>query len=116
MGSKVENILQNLTLEEKISLLSGKNFWETIPILEKGVPAIKVCRMRPASFLPTDYFETTDGPNGARGEVFTGGTRAACFPAAVCSASSWNLAFSRSIGNALAEETKTKGARVLYVP
>jgi beta-glucosidase len=42
MTSKAENILQSLTLEEKISLLAGKDFWETVPIPEKGVPAIKV--------------------------------------------------------------------------
>ncbi|KAL6708674.1 hypothetical protein ACN47E_002370 [Coniothyrium glycines] len=100
MSAKVEEILQTLTLEEKISLLAGKDFWETVPIPGKGVPAIK----------------TTDGPNGARGEVFSGGTRAACFPAAVCSAASWDPDFSKRIGHALAEETKTKGARVLLAP
>jgi len=42
MGSKVETVLQSLTLEEKISLLAGKDFWETVPVLDKGVPAIKV--------------------------------------------------------------------------
>ncbi|CAO2648996.1 Nn.00g099450.m01.CDS01 [Neocucurbitaria sp. VM-36] len=100
MSSKVETILQSLTLEEKISLLAGKDFWETVPIPGKGVPAIK----------------TSDGPNGARGEVFTGGTRAACFPAAVCSAATWDPEFSKNIGAALAEETKTKSARVLLAP
>lgn len=67
------------------------------------------------SIMMTDLEKTSDGPNGARGEVFTGGTRAACFPAAVCSAATWNPHFSKQIGNALADETKTKGARVLYV-
>ncbi|KAF9692453.1 hypothetical protein EKO04_009567 [Ascochyta lentis] len=100
MSSKIERILGSLTLEEKISLLAGKDFWETVPIPDKGVPAIK----------------TSDGPNGARGEVFSGGTRAACFPAAVCSAATWNPDFAHRIGNALAEETKTKSARVLLAP
>ncbi|KAH8731374.1 glycoside hydrolase superfamily [Phaeosphaeriaceae sp. PMI808] len=100
MSADIETVLQSLTLEEKISLLAGKSFWETVPISEKGVPAIK----------------TSDGPNGARGEVFTGGTQAACFPAAVCSAATWNQEFSQRIGNALAEEIKTKGARVLLAP
>ncbi|KZM23198.1 hydrolase [Ascochyta rabiei] len=100
MSSKIESILGSLTLEEKVSLLAGKDFWETVPISDKGVPAIK----------------TSDGPNGARGEVFAGGTRAACFPAAVCSAATWNPDFARQIGNALAEETKTKSARVLLAP
>jgi len=42
MSTNVESILQSLTLEEKISLLAGKDFWETVPVKSKGVPAIKV--------------------------------------------------------------------------
>ncbi|PVH97777.1 glycoside hydrolase family 3 protein [Periconia macrospinosa] len=98
--SDLDAIIQSLSLEEKISLLAGKDFWETVPVPSKGVPAIK----------------TSDGPNGARGAGFIGGTRAACFPAAVCSASTWNPKLSRLIGNALAEETRTKGAQVLLGP
>ncbi|KAF2645487.1 hypothetical protein P280DRAFT_503631 [Massarina eburnea CBS 473.64] len=100
MDSKIDTIIQSLTLEEKVSILAGKDFWQTVPVPSKGVPAIKA----------------SDGPNGARGEAFQGGTRAACFPAAVCSASTWNPELSRRIGNALAEETHTKGARVLLGP
>jgi beta-glucosidase len=42
MGVNIDSILESLTLEEKISLLAGKDFWETVPIPSKGVPAIKV--------------------------------------------------------------------------
>lgn len=42
MSANIEAILQSLTLEEKISLLAGKDFWETVPIRKKGVPTIKV--------------------------------------------------------------------------
>ncbi|KAF2441258.1 glycoside hydrolase family 3 protein [Karstenula rhodostoma CBS 690.94] len=100
MDANIEDILHTLTLEEKVSLLAGKDFWQTVPVPEKGVPAIKM----------------SDGPNGARGETFSGGTRAACFPASCCSASTWNPELIRQIGHALAEETQTKGARVLLGP
>ena len=115
MSAQIETLLESLTLDEKISLLAGKDFWETVPIPDKGVPAIKVCigSSSAKNFLTSSY--TSDGPNGARGEVFAGGTRAACFPAAVCSAATWNPEFAHRIGNALAEETQTKGATVLYV-
>jgi beta-glucosidase len=43
MSSNIEAILGSLTLEEKVKLLAGKDFWETVPIPEKGVPAIKAC-------------------------------------------------------------------------
>ncbi|KAF1971376.1 hypothetical protein BU23DRAFT_569885 [Bimuria novae-zelandiae CBS 107.79] len=100
MDTNTEDILNTLTLEEKVSLLAGKDFWETVPVKAKGVPAIK----------------TSDGPNGARGETFSGGKRAACFPASCCSASTWNPELLRQVGHALAEETQTKGARVLLGP
>jgi len=51
--------LATLTLEEKVSLLTAADFWRTKAIPEKNIPAIK----------------TSDGPNGARGSVFVGGTK-----------------------------------------
>lgn len=51
--------LETLTLEEKVSLLTAADFWRTKAIPEKGIPAIK----------------TSDGPNGARGGIFVGGTK-----------------------------------------
>lgn len=42
MEANIEDILHTLTLEEKISLLAGKDFWQTVPIPGKGIPAIKV--------------------------------------------------------------------------
>ena len=43
MSARVEAVLGSLTLEEKVRLLAGKDFWETVPIPEKGVPAVKAC-------------------------------------------------------------------------
>lgn len=96
----IEAILQSLTLDEKISLLAGKNFWETVPIPTKGIPCIK----------------TTDGPNGVRGADFEGNTRAACFPAASSIAATFDLDIARQVGCALAEEARSKGASCLLAP
>ncbi|KAH7326450.1 family 3 glycoside hydrolase [Stachybotrys elegans] len=93
-------VLAKLTLEEKASLLAGANFWETVPIDSKGVPKVKV----------------SDGPNGARGDSFAGGITAACFPAASCMASTFDVSLAKRVGTAIAEETKTKGARCLLGP
>ncbi|KKK20922.1 hypothetical protein P175DRAFT_0454317 [Aspergillus ochraceoroseus IBT 24754] len=105
MGSNAETVqidalLSRLTLEEKISLLAGKNFWETVDIPEKGIPSVKV----------------SDGPNGARGAAFKGGPTAACFPASCLLASTWDIEAAQKIGNALADETRSKGARALLGP
>ncbi|KAF5685195.1 beta-glucosidase [Fusarium denticulatum] len=96
----IQSILSSLTLEEKISLLAGKDLWETVPISSKGVPNVKV----------------SDGPNGARGAAFAGGTSAACFPAACLMASTFDVNLAKRIGTALAEETHSKGARCLLAP
>ncbi|KAH7006953.1 thermostable beta-glucosidase B [Ilyonectria destructans] len=96
----VNAVLSKLTLEEKISLLAGFDFWETVPIAGKGVPALK----------------TSDGPNGARGATFSGGITAACFPAACSVASTFDVDIAHRIGVGLGEETLTKGARCLLGP
>ncbi|KAJ1329896.1 beta-glucosidase [Microdochium nivale] len=95
----IEAVLQSLTLEEKISLLAGANFWETVEVPGK-VPSVK----------------TSDGPNGARGADFSGGTPAACFPAASCVAATFDTAAAFQVGQALADETHSKGARCLLAP
>jgi hypothetical protein len=46
----------------KVSLLVAADFWRSRSIPSKGVPA----------------FKTSDGPNGARGGIFTGGTKVGC--------------------------------------
>jgi beta-glucosidase len=98
---KVEALISAMTDEEKVSLLAGASTWETAAIARLGVPAIRV----------------SDGPNGARGGgALVGGVRAACFPAAISLASSWNPALVREVGEALAEEALSKGARVLLAP
>ncbi|KAM0721150.1 hypothetical protein Q7P37_003437 [Cladosporium fusiforme] len=98
--SKAESVLTTLTLEEKIKLLAGSNFWETVTIPEKGVPALK----------------TTDGPNGARGATFQGSVTAACFPAACSVASTFDVDLAYRVGVALGEEALTKGSKCLLGP
>ena len=56
--ARIDALLQQMTLAEKVALLAGSSMWTTTPIERLGIPAIKV----------------TDGPNGARGAGgFVGG-------------------------------------------
>jgi len=101
LETRIESILQEMTLDEQVSLLAGADFWTTVPVERAGVPAIKV----------------TDGPNGARGGgSLIGGVSAAAFPVAISLASTWNTALVEEIGAALGEEALSKGARVLLGP
>jgi len=97
----IDDLLNRMTLEEQVALLAGADFWTTVAVERLGIPKIKV----------------TDGPNGARGGgSLVGGVKSACFPAAIGIGASWNPELVRQMGVALAEETKTKSARVLLAP
>lgn len=97
---QLTHLLEQLTLEEKVSLLAGADLWYTIPIDRLGIPALKV----------------TDGPNGARGEGFDGAVTSACFPVGVALGATWNNELVEQVGRALAQETKAKNAHILLAP
>ncbi|XUY28876.1 glycoside hydrolase family 3 C-terminal domain-containing protein [Agrobacterium sp. rho-8.1] len=97
----IENILNQMTLEEQVSLLAGADFWTTVPVERLGVPKIKV----------------TDGPNGARGAgSLVAGVKATCFPVAIALGATWNPELVERMGVALAGQAKSKGASVLLAP
>lgn len=60
----VDQVLAKLTVDEKISLISGSDPWHTAPIPRFNIPKIRL----------------TDGPNGVRGTKFFNGVPAACLP------------------------------------
>jgi len=98
---EIASLLDAMTVEEQIALLAGRDSWTTTAIERVGIPAIKV----------------TDGPNGARGGgVLVGGVTAAAFPVGVALAATWDTELVGEIGEALAREAKSKGARVLLGP
>jgi beta-glucosidase len=100
--ARVEALLRAMTVQEKVALLGGATMWTTTPVERLGIPAIKV----------------SDGPNGARGAGgFAGGAiTSACFPVGISLASTWNTGLVEQIGQALGQETKTKGAQMLLAP
>ncbi|RLC86524.1 MAG: beta-glucosidase [Chloroflexi bacterium] len=100
MQERIEALLKQMTLEEKVSLLGGADAWHTQAVERLGIPAIKM----------------TDGPNGARGESFNGDVTSACFPVGIALAATWNTELVQRVGAALGEETKTKGAHILLAP
>lgn len=100
-ADRVEALLDEMTLEEQVTLLSGEDFW--------SVPAID--RLNIGKLI------VTDGPNGARGGgSFVGGPKSASFPVGIALGASWNPALVEEVGVALAEEAKSKGAHVLLAP
>jgi beta-glucosidase len=96
---RIESLIKELTLEEKVSILSGSSAWHTTAIPRLNIPRVKM----------------TDGPIGARGDSVSGAT-SACFPSASCLSSSWDSESVESIAKAIGIEAKSKDADVLLGP
>ena len=104
---KHQDLISQMTLEEKASLCSGKDFWHLKSIERLGIPEIMVC----------------DGPHGLRKQnaenkkVGIGNSYpATCFPTAVTTACSWDRDLIYKMGQALAEECLQHGVSVLLGP
>ncbi len=98
--------LRDLSLEDKISLLSGSGFWETVAMPGRGVRSLLL----------------SDGPHGIRrpsGDSTLGlgeSVPATCFPAECATASSWDRSLLAELGTAVAREARLQGVDVLLGP
>ncbi|MFN4210121.1 MAG: beta-glucosidase H [Devosia sp.] len=101
MNDRIEQLADQMTLEEKVSILSGEDFWSVPAIPRLGIGKLRV----------------TDGPNGARGGgSLIGGVKSASFPVGIALGATWNAALVEEIGAALADEVKSKNAHMLLAP
>lgn len=97
----IEQLVDAMTLDEQVKLLSGQDFWSVAPNIRLGIGTFRV----------------TDGPNGARGGgSLIGGVKSAAFPVGIAIGASWNPVLAREIGAALADEVKSKGAHASLAP
>jgi beta-glucosidase len=100
-------LMDQLTTEEKASLVSGSGFWFTTPIDRLGIPSIMV----------------TDGPHGLRKQPSAGdhvglgdSVPATCFPTASTLGSTWDPDLVREVGAAIGREARTQGVAVVLGP
>ncbi len=101
MTQRTDDLLAQLTLEEKVDLVTGLDMWHTRPIERLGIGSMKV----------------TDGPNGARGDGLLGtGTATACIPAGSALGATWDPELIERLGGLLGDECRSKGAHVLLAP
>ncbi|EXJ58064.1 beta-glucosidase [Cladophialophora yegresii CBS 114405] len=96
----VEDVLSQLTIPEKVALLSGIDFWHTAPVHRLGVPSIRL----------------SDGPNGVRGTRFFNGVPAACLPCGTGLAATWDTDLVKKGGALQGTEAIAKGASVILGP
>ncbi|PHD41711.1 glycosyl hydrolase [Bacillus toyonensis] len=107
MKRDIKKIISEMTLEEKASLCSGLDFWNTKGIERLGIPSIMV----------------TDGPHGLRKQAegadhlgIYNSIPSTCFPSAVGLASTWNKDLIHEVGVALGEECQAEHVGVLLGP
>lgn len=98
--SRIDNLLEQMTLDEKISMLAGADLWHSAAVPRLGIP----------------QFKTTDGPNGARGAWGSMGAPSVATPIGAALGATWNPDLVEKVGNVLADELKAKGAHILLAP
>ena len=92
---KPQEILKQMTLEEKAAFCSGHDFWHTKAIDRLGVPSVMMC----------------DGPHGLRKQEGEGdhlginkSIETVCYPTAAALASSFDRDVMADLGEALGKE------------
>ena len=107
MDKKVQDILSKMTLEDKISLCNGADFWHSKAMAQYGIPAVTM----------------SDGPHGVRcqknGADMLGVNEsepATCFPTAVTSGATWDAELLKAEGEAIGEEGLSYGVDVVLGP
>lgn len=103
----IEEVLSQMTLEEKAQMCSGRDFWKTQDIERLGIPSVMMC----------------DGPNGLRKQLGKGdhlginaGIETVCYPTASAAASSFDKDMMRELGEALGEECQAENVGMLLGP
>lgn len=104
---KYKSIIDEMTLAEKASLMSGANFWNTKSIERLNIPSIML----------------TDGPHGLRkqgGKADHLGLNkslpSTCFPTAATLANSWDVNLIKEVGICLGKEASHEQVSVLLGP
>ena len=107
MKRKHQDLIDQLSLKEKASLISGKDFWQTVNIDRVGIPS---------AFL-------SDGPHGVRRQAaaadhlgLNASIPATCFPTAATMANSWDEELGEGLGQRLGQEAAVQKVNILLGP
>ena len=102
---QIKSIIDQMTVEEKISFCSGHDAWHAESLERLGIPEIMMC----------------DGPHGLRkrdknekGEYYT--VKATCFPPACAMANSWDPSLAERVGKNIGEECRAEQVSILLGP
>ena len=107
---RVQDLLGRMTLQEKVAMLSGADWMQSVPNQRLGIPSIKMA----------------DGPLGIRSwagpssetgaEVAKKQVTTTAFPAGIAMAATWDTELSQSEGQAIGQEVKALGRDMILGP
>ena len=97
LDARTEDLLAQLTLEEKVRLLAGASSFSLHGIERLGIPSLNM----------------TDGPTGVRSIK---GVPATVFPVGVAVAATWNPETAREVAAAIGREAHALGDQVVLAP
>src|ERR1700721_2906771 len=107
---RVQDLLGRMTLQEKVAMLSGADWMQSVPNQRLGIPSIKMA----------------DGPIGIRSwagpssetkaEVAGKKVTTTAFPAGVAMAATWDTDLLQSEGRAIGQEVKALGRDMILGP
>jgi beta-glucosidase len=92
--------VKKLTLDEKVRLLTGEDFWTTYALPSVGLRKMVV----------------SDGPSGVRGELWDERSPSLSLPSATAFASTWDLEVLGQVGEVMAHEARSKNVDVVLGP
>ena len=95
-----DDLLTQLTLEEKVALLAGQDFW--------SLPAIGRIGLR--------SLVMSDGPIGVRGTGWAPGDPSIALPSPTALAAAWDVELAERAGQLLGQESRRKGVHLLLGP
>lgn len=104
---KIKALIKKMTLEEKVSMCSGSDFWHTQAVERLGIPFIMV----------------SDGPHGLRKQDLeaenpsrNNSIKAVCFPTGSALAASFDEELVYKVGQALGNQCQAENVGVLLGP
>lgn len=104
---KIEELVKQMTLEEKAGMCSGSDFWHLKGVERLGIPSVMM----------------SDGPHGLRKQEESAdhlgikdSIQAVCFPSAAGLAASFDKGLLRKVGETLGEECQAEKVAVLLGP
>ncbi len=100
IAARATELTAKLTLEQKVALLTGRDFWNTVPIEEIGLRNMLL----------------SDGPAGVRGEFWDERDNSLNLPSGTALGSSWSPQLAAEYGRTLGSEATRKGVDVVLGP